>query len=370
MKNKKVCHISIVHKKNDIRIFHKECISLAKAGYDVTYLTSYNVDQYIQGVHILGINLNKKLGKLYRYIFGDRKIIKKALNLKSDVYHIHDPELIRFAKKLKKNNSKVIYDSHENTPMQILEKEWIPKFWRHKISIIADKIEISNIKYCDMIFAVADSTCDRFHNYKHNVIKLENLPILKEFEDITIDYNIKNEKNIFCYSGAIWNERGLQNTCFSVEGISNCKLQIAGRIDINNIRDYINKLPINTFYLGYLTRNEIHKLYENSICGLCLFLPYPNNMIDPPTKIYEYMAAGIPTICSNFKSMEDVVLKNKCGISVNPENIEEIKNAIKYILEHKDEARQMGENGLEAIKNKLNWETHERVLLDAYGSLK
>ena len=32
---KKVCHMTSGHRSDDVRVFYKECVSLAKAGYDV-----------------------------------------------------------------------------------------------------------------------------------------------------------------------------------------------------------------------------------------------------------------------------------------------------------------------------------------------
>lgn len=365
----KVCHISIVHKKNDIRIFHKECVSLANAGFEVTYISKGTHHEEINGVKLIGFSTKSDKNRMMRLLFQGRKLVRFALKEKADIYHIHDPELIRFAKFIRKSGSKVVYDSHENSPLQIYEKEWIPRILRPVISWLVDIIEMRNIRFCNLVFAVADSTCERFKSIEDKTVKLENLPIKKEFEFVNIDYDRKNIDKTFCYSGALWKERGLMNTCFSFEKVPEASLEIAGRIDVDHFDEFIEKLPSNVKYLGYLQRDEVMKVYEKSIAGLCLFRPYPNNMIDPPTKIFEYMAAGIPTICSNFKSMEDTVLKYDCGLSVNPDSLEEIESAIKYLISHEDEAKRMGQNGLRAIKTTLNWELHEKVLIEAYRRL-
>ena len=40
---------------NDIRVFHKECVSLVKAGYDVTMVCPNAKCRIQQGVRIIGV---------------------------------------------------------------------------------------------------------------------------------------------------------------------------------------------------------------------------------------------------------------------------------------------------------------------------
>ena len=49
----KICHVTSVHPREDVRIFHKECVSLAKAGYDVT-LVQHGDNYEKDGVHLSG----------------------------------------------------------------------------------------------------------------------------------------------------------------------------------------------------------------------------------------------------------------------------------------------------------------------------
>ena len=44
-----------------------------------------------------------------------------------------------------------------------------------------------------------------------------------------------------------------------------------------------------------------------------------------PVKMFEYMAAGLPVIASNFPLWESIINKYNCGICVNPYSAIEIK---------------------------------------------
>lgn len=365
----KICHLSTVHSKKDIRIFYKECRTLAAAGHDVTYISQGVHDENIDGVRRMGIGIPVIKNKFKRMTKGCRKLIKTALAENADVYHIHDSELLRFIGPLKSSGKKIVYDSHEHLPMQIMEKEWLPPALRSLISKLADIYEILKIRYVDLIIVVADKTFERFRERKTNVVKIGNFPLIDEFADIKIDYNIKKSLNKICYTGAVWIERGLDTMCEAASGLNNCVFEIAGRIDHEDPEGFIEAAGDNIVYSGYLSREGVVGLYEESIAGVCLFKPFPNNMIDPPTKIFEYMAAGIPVIASKFKSITDIVEKYECGICVNPLNIDEIRNAMRYILDNPDKAEEMGRRGKSAILDKYNWEIHSKILLDAYDKL-
>ncbi len=369
MKKIKACHISTVHSIRDIRIFYKECQTLAANGYDVTYISQGIHDEMIDGVRRLGTGKLANKNKLVRMTFGCRQLVKIAIAENADIYHIHDSELLRFAGLFKKAGKIVIYDSHEHLPMQIMEKEWIPRIFRSLIAKFVGNIELRKVRFIDLIIVVADKTFHRFENKGIELIKLENFPIFSEFKDIVIDYNVKKNHRKICYAGAVWLERGLDTMCRAAAGTENCTLEIAGRIDHASPHEYIAGIGDNIIYSGYLSRGDVVKLYEESIAGLCLFKPYPNNMIDPPTKIFEYMAAGIPVIGSAFESISDVVEKYECGLCVNPLDINEISNAIQFLLDNPEEAKRMGINGRKAVKEKMNWEVHSRIFIDAYGKL-
>ncbi|MCI5212117.1 MAG: hypothetical protein D3910_25810, partial [Candidatus Electrothrix sp. ATG2] len=54
-----VIHLTSVHPAFDTRIFHKECVSLAEAGYDVTLLAAGCEEQELNGVKIRSVPKEK-----------------------------------------------------------------------------------------------------------------------------------------------------------------------------------------------------------------------------------------------------------------------------------------------------------------------
>ncbi|MNY38535.1 Glycosyl transferases group 1 [compost metagenome] len=81
------------------------------------------------------------------------------------------------------------------------------------------------------------------------------------------------------------------------------------------------------------------------------------------------MSAGIPVICSDFPLWKEIVGTNACGICVDPSNPELIAKSVRFLLDHPDEAKRMGENGRHAILEKYNWNIEKNKLFQLYQTL-
>lgn len=120
-----VCHMTSAHASDDTRIFYKECVSLAKAGYEVSLVArGPAVRRPASGSWAWACPSG---GRLFRMLFFARRIYRQALALDAEVYHLHDPELLPYGLRLKRRGKVVIFDSHEFTAQAILEKHWLPK---------------------------------------------------------------------------------------------------------------------------------------------------------------------------------------------------------------------------------------------------
>ena len=367
MKKNKVCHITSAHPDGDVRIFHKECVSLAKEGYDVSLVIPNTASRIENGVNIVSF-IYKPTSRLSRFTKSVNLAYKKALELDADIYHLHDPELLRIAVKLKKKGKKVIYDAHEDLPRQILSKEYLKPIVRKLISSRIEKYENKVAKKLDVIVTATPYIRNRFLKVNPNSIDINNFPIIKE---LLFDFEYDHKKgNKICYVGGITTVRGINELLEALEG-SECSLLLAGDFLENGLRDsIINKNAWNKVEeLGFLTREEVVNVYKKSKLGIVTLHPISNYYVSLPVKMFEYMAAGLPLIASNFPLWKDIILENNAGLCVDPMSPIEIGEAINYILNNPKEAKKMGENGRKMVIEKYNWDIEKKKLIGLYQEL-
>ena len=203
---KKVCHITNVHDNNDNRVFYKECCSLAKAGYDV-FLLAKGESREQDKVHVIGFGDKYKSRKQRSFDFVN-DLYKKALKLDADIYHLHDPELLRIALKLKRKGKKVIFDSHENYTAQILLKDYIPKCLRKGISKLYHLYETHVVRNIDaVIFPCTINGKNIFDGRSKATFFVGNEPRLEEF-DASMEPDLSSNNVI--YVGTLSWARGIK----------------------------------------------------------------------------------------------------------------------------------------------------------------
>lgn len=361
---KRICHITTVHTRYDVRIFHKECKSLSK-NYEVSLIVADGLNNEIKdSINIFDIGLKQK-SRLKRARIDSKKALKKAIELDCDLYHFHDPELIKIGVKLKKIGKKVIYDTHEDLPRQLVGKPYLHDYIKPSLAWFIEWQENKAAKHFDYIFCATPFIKDRFFKINKNSIAINNFPIIGELHYSSID-----KINTFCYTGGITRERGIINIVKSLKN-NNTELILAGPLSDQSYLKEMQALPewkkVN--FVGLVDRDEVGNIMSKSIAGLVTFLALPNHVSAQPNKIFEYMSSCIPVIGSNFKLWKELIVDNECGICVDPENPASISQAMKTLIENPDLAKKMGENGQKAVLNKYNWSVEEKKVKKIYQKI-
>lgn len=354
----KVCHMTSAHGQEDIRIFIKECTSLCEKGYEV-YQVSCGTDYEKNGVHMMGVG-SAESNRVRRMVKTAREVYLKAVTVDADVYHFHDPELLPYGLKLKKRGKVVVFDSHEDVPAQIMDKKWIMRPLRKTISKMYKLYETYTVKKLDAVVAATSHIAKAFSNRCKRIVVVNNYPKLDDIEFHTQSFTERD--GIICYAGGIDDLRGENIMIEAMKG-SEGKLIIAGDHEVLYVGDNIR-------YVGRLDRSGVNNLYGTAIAGLCILKPIENYYYSKPIKVYEYMAAGLPYICSDFPEWRKVAEESGAGICVNPDNIQEIKEAIKMLLINREKGQIMGEKGRKYVLEKCNWNNEEKKLLSLYKDLE
>lgn len=365
---KRICHMTCVHQRYDTRIFQKECRSLAANGYDVSLIVADGKGNEVKdGVKIFDIGSNK-VSRWKRMTKITNSVKKKAIELDCEVYHFHDPELIFTGLALHRKGKKVIIDMHEDHPSYIAEAGYI--HMRKLVAFFYEKLEVYAVKRFAGVITTRQVINDRLAKYNSHIQMITNFPRL------AMDYKVHNQNDdktvVIAFAGAI-NEKWCQKLIVrAIEKIDNVKYLLAGPVS----ESYLNILKSmkgweKVEYFGEVPFSKVCEMYEKATFGVAVY-QYCNNMGGKEgnlanTKMFEYMNYGLPFICTDFRLWKRIIeQEEKCGICVNPYSLEEITNAIKYMIEHPEERKQMGENARKAAEKTYNWECQEKLLVEFY----
>lgn len=366
----KVCHITCAHPKEDVRIFRKECVSLANAGYDVSLVQQG--ESYVKsGVHLVGFGVVPS-SRLKRMLQTSRLAYKKALAVDADIYHLHDPELLSYALKLKRKGKKVIFDSHEFYAEQIKHKTYIPRPFRGPVAKLYAMRQKRILRKIDgLVFPCFMDGKNPFGGQYRKMALINNVPLQEELYD-RYDPTVPKWENTVCHIGSLTHNRGITHLVKAAE-TANCTVCLGGKFESPEYEARIRSLPefSRVNYLGPLDREQVLQTLQKSRVGIATLLNVGqySRLCNLPTKVYEYMALSIPSVLSDTPYNRQVVEKYQIGICVDPANPEEIAKAIRYLLDNPEVARQMGENGRKAIKEEFNWSVEEKKLFALYEDI-
>lgn len=376
-----VCILTTVHPPFDTRIFHKESKTLVRMGYDVTLIAQHERDEVVDGVKIIA--LPKPRNRLSRMFGLTWRAFRLALRQRADVYHFHDPEFLPFGVLLKMfTRGKIIYDVHENVPKQILNKMWLPVWSRKALGLAYVLVERICLPFIDKVVIAEDSYIANYRRRK-NVVAILNYPLLPYLKATRPDTGWGEGASCgirATYVGGVTKLRGALELIEALrivkaDGYRDITLHLIGPLMLCELGGELARL-IRQYGLeedvripGPVPHEEVFSVLAQSHIGVAILHPDPNYVESLHTKLFEYMAAGLPVVASNFPLWKEIVEGNECGLTVNPLDPKEIAQAIEYLLTHPEEACRMGENGRRAAVEKYNWEREEKKLLQLYEEL-
>lgn len=364
----KVCMITTSNLDYDTRILNE--IDTLSANFDITIVTpGYNRK----------LEINKKFRSvvsLYRPYFKISKDLNRFLNLfalikavkkeNPDIIHAHDlPGLFcaRLATIFKSKT--IVYDSHELWSDLNLFGFWRVLRWPLRIS---ERILISKV----VAVITVNKSLARIleEKYHRPTIALYNYPLLQKNKTSVNTYNTKTKTIL--YVGAFRNGRGLYQIIKAAQILDDSYkfLFIGYGREENRIRAKIKKLSLENkiFVKPPLNFEQLLPVIKKASLCLCLIENTSQSYYySSPNKLFQYIAAQVPILASNFPEYRQIVLKEKIGelVDVEPEKIaQKISHMIKY------KQQMLYRQNLKGLAQKrYNWTIEAPKLLDFYTKL-
>jgi glycosyltransferase involved in cell wall biosynthesis len=358
----KICHCSVIHRINDSRIFYKECVSLANAGYDVSIfairVNNVNFNRLIyKGVFLHGLNNNRIFNHFYLLLI----ILKKRYK----IIHFHDPELIFIGFLLKLFGKKIIYDVHENYRQTIMNKKWVILPFRFIFSKILIFLEFISSIFFDLIITTTPVIANNFKYNNTHIIR--NFPIISSPEFFTS--NVCNN-NVIIYIGSLSSMRGIKELITAAGhliGVS--ELWLLGPWEDESFKSECELMVgyNNTKYLGLVNHEDVKIILHKATIGICLLHPIDSFKDSYPIKVFEYMQSGLPILMSNF-DMWQQLFGNSCEY-IDPMNPLKIAEKIMEMLNNPDRLEEMSRECQILVNEHFNWNSEARLLIESYKKI-
>jgi glycosyltransferase involved in cell wall biosynthesis len=363
-----VCHLTTAHQASDVRIFERECKSIAeKTNYRVI-LAAHGEMPKTQGIfhYSLGVVPRRRLFRLAKSQFIS---IWCLMRLKVDVWHIHDPELLVFALFLLFLKKKVIWDAHEDYFLQFGNPEqhrtYVPKKLRKVIGYFVHKALSGIDKKATAVISATQSINDSYSN-KNKVI-VGNEARISEFANCFPEFS----SNRVLFTGATNESQCFRQVVVAVSLRNDLILTVAGNEP--NLEEWNfakNVLGERFEYLGWLNRSELRDAISRSKIGLITYNNQETNNTNSPNKRFEFSASGLPCVVTPTLSNIEWAHASSGAIVSSEFTSESLAEAIGDLCASTDLWFHISQASRKWCQEFGSWENSERRLVDIYKRIE
>ena len=282
-----------------------------------------------------------------------------------DIVHFHDPELIPAMAFLALGSRRAyfLYDVHEDLPLEVQSKSWIPRALRPaSVLAVSGRWKAASMMFEG--FAPATEAIARrwppartriVHNYPKSLFEPP------QGDPVTVD------PSRLLYVGGLTEVRGIRAMLESVRHARTrypaLKLDLVGPVVDASLAPEVERAVGEGWcrHTPWLPPEQLATFCLGSAVGLVPYLPIPDHLEALPTKIFEYMAMGIPILASDFPLWRDLIERSGIGRVADPTG-PSFAAALEAMLAEPEQLARCAERGRAAYRGGYRWETEREQL--------
>jgi len=367
----------------DPRVF-KEAQSLQEAGFNVTIICWDRLSELkpeetlASGVKIIRVQSVRSA-----YGIGARQIlalprfwrsVQLILNsLQPDFIHCHDFDTLPAGLFWGKSHHKpVIYDVHEY--YADLVRPRLTGLIGKALYLMIKAAEKSCARWANAIVTVDEILAELYSQLNQQVLILGHYP-QAQLADTRNPVFTRPEIRLL-YAGRISNDRGALSYLDLLRQLREldipARLLVAGTFtpasEETCFWQHAQGVESLVEFRGWVPYQQMPEVYRSADIGLAILQPEPRYVAALPVKLFEYMAAGLPVIVSNFPAISSIITQTHCGVTVDPLSpAQEIAQIIVTWRKDPSIPQSLGENGRQAILSNYNWENQIGKLIELYN---
>ncbi len=374
-----VCFLSSAHPPYDKRVFNKEAVSLAAAGFDVTHLAPGAEVQTIEnGVKVVTYRPPSGLrGRLFRV----PQLYRLAARMQADCYHCSEVDSWFVGVLLKLlRGKKVIFDVHEDFPSTFAESRF-PR-WLHLLAAGMVRLVYKILTpFTDRIVLAKRAVGRDFRHAEHKQVLVENFAQRGYANlDSAVEENGAASANgiTAIHLGLLSRVRGWPQLLEALARMQsrNLGIHIVGTFNDGSQAEFeerVRELGLQDRVLveDWMPFEQAWARIRASHIGLVLFQPgIRNHVYALPHKMFDYMLAGIPVIAPDFaEQVAEIITEVDCGILLDPSSPQQVAAALDRLVSDEQERKRLGRNGQRAVLERYNWEAEAEKLIGMYQEL-
>jgi len=370
----RICIVTSIHPDFDKRVW-RHAKSLAASGVEVHLICPWNIPSgsVIDGVHIISFEPVKgRLARLFKLPYRMVPLVARIIR-HVDLLHFHDIDLLPMMM-LARFFRPVVYDVHENYPDEMLVRHWVPNHFRKPLYwLVRYGQYLASLVIQNIVLVVPVQERDFPKRFIRKML-MRNYGSKSLLEQVSGDY-LRRARRV-AFTGSQYPENGtflildiaerLKASGIEVEFLCSdrfanpaLRAEFLTRVQGMALKRHVVLVP-------NVPASEIMSILNQSRIGLLANLRVPKQEKALPTRLFEYMAGGLPVVASDLPLITHYVNDANCGLLANPDAPQSFASAITRLLDDEDLALTMGRQGQAAFIDRFSWESQIPSLMEFY----